>query len=78
MTARRLATPLPLVRPPRLRAGDEARVVSMSASFPESSWKTARWFGEALGLKVTFGRSLSQDPGYLGRDPQRRADDFNP
>ncbi len=72
-----MISPLPLTRAPRLRAGDEARVVSMSASFPPASWKTALWFGEALGLKVTFGRSLSEDPGYLGRDPRRRADDFN-
>ena len=67
----------PLLRPPRLQPGDEARVLSMSGTFPESSWKTSQWFGEALGLRVTFGKSLSQDRGYLGRDPRRRADDFN-
>lgn len=66
-----------LLRPPRLRAGDRVRVVTMSATFPKNTWQGAAAFCEALGLEATFGKSMSADPGYLGRDPRRRADDFN-
>lgn len=66
-----------LLRPPRLRAGDRARIVSMSATFPRKSWKTGVDFCEALGLKAEIGKSMRDDPGYLGRDPRRRADDLN-
>jgi muramoyltetrapeptide carboxypeptidase len=64
-------------RPPRLRPGDRVRVISLSGSFPRSTWASARAFAEPLGLRCSFGKSLYRDPGYLGRDPRRRADDFN-
>jgi muramoyltetrapeptide carboxypeptidase len=66
-----------VIRPPRLRRGDRVRVVSMSATFPRESWKTGTDFCDALGLKAQIGKSMRVDPGYLGRDPRRRADDFN-
>jgi muramoyltetrapeptide carboxypeptidase len=74
---KRPATHTVPVRPPRLSRGDRVRVISLSGTFPKASWQTATWFGEPLGLKVEIGRSMSKDPGYLGRDPRRRADDFN-
>lgn len=75
-----LAAPSPShapIRPPRLKRGDLVRVVSMSGTFPKSAWIGVRMFAEALGLELQIGASMWKDPGYLGRDPRRRADDFN-
>ncbi len=76
MTARATTSPTP-IRPPRLAPGDVVRMVTMSGTFPKPTWQTARFFADALGLKLEFGKSMSRDPGYLGRDPRARADDFN-
>jgi muramoyltetrapeptide carboxypeptidase len=64
-------------RPPRLKKGDTVRVISLSGTFPKDSWETARAFTDPLGLKLEIGKSMYVDPGYIGRDPRRRADDFN-
>jgi muramoyltetrapeptide carboxypeptidase len=63
--------------PPRLRPRDRVRLLSLSGSFPRAAVRSARSFADPLGLKLQIGASVSQDPGYLGRDPRRRADDFN-
>ena len=65
------------IRPPRLKRGDVARLISLSGTFPKSSWQFARSLTDALGLKLEIGKSLWQDPGYIGRDPKKRAADFN-
>lgn len=49
----------------------------MSGSFPRSAWQTAVRLADALGLTATFGPSLELDPGYIGRDPRRRAEDLS-
>jgi muramoyltetrapeptide carboxypeptidase len=66
-----------LLRPPRLRPGDRARVLSLSGAFARSTWESARRFAGPLGLRLSFGDSLHRDPGCLVRDARRRADDFN-
>src|SRR5256885_197623 len=40
------------IRPPRLRAGDRVRVVSMAGTFPRASWRFARTFAAALDLAL--------------------------
>jgi len=62
---------------PRLRPRDRVRLISLSGSFPRNAVRSAHRFTDPLGLELQIGKSVWQDPGYLGRDPERRAADFN-
>lgn len=71
-----------LLRPPRLRPGDRVALVAPSSLPPLGRPRFRRRlregiaFFEALGLRAFVAPSAGRDPGYLGRDPQRRADDL--
>lgn len=65
-----------IVRPPRLRAGDLVAIVAPAGCIVrEGVLASGVAFLESFGLRVRIGRSVTEDPGYLGRDVRLRGDD---
>lgn len=70
----------PLVRPPRLRAGDTLAAVSLSwggpGTFPHRWEAGRRQLEETFGVRVVPTRHALRDAGWLRRNPKARADDL--
>lgn len=72
--------------PPKLKAGDEIRVLALSrslggimqfAGFTENDIEFATGRLEAMGLKVTFGRHVRECNAHLTASPKHRLEDFH-
>ena len=72
--------------PPKLKIGDEIRVLALSrslggimqfAGFTESDIEFATGRLEAMGLKVTFGRHVRECNAQLTGSPAHRLEDFH-
>jgi len=72
--------------PPKLKVGDEIRVLALSrslggimqfAGFTESDVEFATRRLEAMGLKVTFGHHVRECNAHLTASPEHRVEDFH-
>jgi muramoyltetrapeptide carboxypeptidase len=73
-----LPTPLPLIRPPRLREGDTVGLVNPSGPVHEREpYERAHAAMQALGLRTKEAPNLRARYGHMAGTPQQRADDLH-
>jgi len=64
-----------LIRPERLRQGDRIGIIAPAGPVHQEELDRGAYFFNRMGLRVTFGKSIHQQCGYLaGTDEERLAD----
>ncbi|HUQ28783.1 MAG TPA: LD-carboxypeptidase [Usitatibacter sp.] len=69
--------PLPLVRPPRVRAGDLVGLIAPGGAMEDAQIERAVRNIESMGLKVKTGANIRLRRGNYAGTPQQQVDDFH-